>query len=116
MGVIRHEHALPHPPTVCGVCQLIGSAYTLQIITKDSNQACVVEAIGCVAALAQGLRKEYAHAARNWTDVLFDKLKVSLAGRAAQVYDPLGVLVTTSFAHPCDPVQSECSSSQKQIA
>ena len=35
------------------------------MITKDSNLACVAEAINCCTALAKGLRKEYASTARN---------------------------------------------------
>lgn len=61
---------------VVGVSGILWLLHVPQIITKDSNQACVVEAIGCVAALAKGLRKDYANSARNWTEVLMEKLKV----------------------------------------
>lgn len=42
---------------------------------KDSNVVCVAEAAGCFAALAKGLRKEFAPSARAMVSNLLDKLK-----------------------------------------
>jgi hypothetical protein len=40
-----------------------------KVIAKDSNVACVAEAVGCVSALATGLRGAYAAAGRAWAEV-----------------------------------------------
>jgi hypothetical protein len=55
------------------------------VISKDSNVACVAEAIACTANLAQGLRKEYGGAARSLCSILLDKYKEKNAavGKAA---------------------------------
>lgn len=38
-----------------------------KVLAKDSNVACVAEAMACCACLAKGLRKEYAAVARGLT-------------------------------------------------
>ena len=59
-------------------------ALVVQIVAKDSNVQVVAEAINCFAALAKGLRREYASTARGLTSVLLDKYKEKNAavGRA----------------------------------
>ena len=46
-----------------------------QVLVKDSNVVCVAEAAGCLGALAKGLRKEFASAAKAHFGNLLDKLK-----------------------------------------
>ena len=53
----------------------LSKSCAVQIIVKDSNVVCVADAAGCLGALAQGLRKEFASTARSLFSVLLDKLK-----------------------------------------
>ena len=55
-----------------------------QILVKDSNVVCVADAAGCLGALAQGLRREFAPTARALFPVLLDKLKDKNANVCAQ--------------------------------
>jgi hypothetical protein len=52
----------------------------LQIISTDSNVACVSEAIACLAKLAKGLRQEFSGGAKVACPVLLDKFKEKNAG------------------------------------
>ena len=51
---------------------------------KDSNVVCVADAAGCLGALAQGLRREFASTARSMFPVLLDKLKDKNSNVCAQ--------------------------------
>ena len=43
------------------------------VISKDSNVACVIEAVACCGALAKGLRQNFSTHARSLAPVLLDK-------------------------------------------
>jgi len=46
------------------------------VISKDSNVACVIEAVACCGALAKGLRDNFASQARGLTPVLLDRCNI----------------------------------------
>ncbi len=47
------------------------------VISKDSNLACVIEAVACCGALAKGLRDNFAIQARGLTPVLLDRCNMA---------------------------------------
>ena len=69
-------HAAASVPHAMDVTASDLPAALKRVIHKDSNAACVAEALACVAALAASVRKPFAHAARGiFLPLCFDKLK-----------------------------------------
>lgn len=69
-----------------------------KIITKDSNVVCQAETVGCYAALARGLRRDFAAPARHLAGVLLDKLKEKNAGVTAACKDALDAMHRYCFS------------------
>ena len=69
-----------------------------KIVTKDSNVVCQAETVACYAALARGLRKDFATPARQLASVLLDKLKEKNAGVTSACRDALDVMHRYCFS------------------
>ena len=50
------------------------------VISKDSNVACVIEAVACCGALAKGVRQPLAGSVRNLLPTLMEKFQVKNTG------------------------------------
>lgn len=124
-GPDRQAPARLDPRTSCRP-QAYGRAHrdttpspTPQIITKDSNVQVVAEAIGCCAALASGLRREYASTARSMASVMLEKqVCVCLGGGGTCVWgwgvgghtkQAAAAYVSTSWPAPCTHVRGVCA-------
>jgi cytoskeleton-associated protein 5 len=68
-----------------------------QVITKDSNVACIAEAARAAAALAKGARKEWTRDARILLPGMLDKLKDKTAAVIAAIQDALSESVKYCF-------------------
>ena len=67
------------------------------IISKDSNLACVIEAVACCGALAKGVRQSFSPSARGLVPVLLDRYQVKNTSLTAAVTNALGLM------HKCAP-------------
>ncbi|KAJ9516595.1 hypothetical protein QJQ45_015220 [Haematococcus lacustris] len=63
-----------------------------KVITKDSNVACVAEAIACTGAMAQGLRAAFSATAKNLVEVLLEKYKEKNAAVGKAVSEALAAM------------------------
>ena len=65
------------------------------VISKDSNVACVIEAVACCGALAKGVRQPFAGSARNLLPTLMEKFQVKDTGLT------VAAVVALSNIHKC---------------
>ena len=68
-----------------------------KVVTKDSNVSCVAEAVGCVGAVAKGLRGPYKAQAKDLYPHILDKFKEKNSGVVAACHEALNNMEAHSF-------------------